>query len=315
MGTDWHTGKVDFPWQDGSISSMKAILPFPDISPEIFSITLFGIEFALRWYALAYLIGILLGWRLVVRAASMPRLWKNDTPVMTPGKIEDLLFWVILGVILGGRLGYVLFYQPGFYLSNPLRILQLWEGGMSFHGGAIGVILAAFFFTKRYKIPTISAGDLVALGLAPGLFLGRIANFINAELWGRPTDLPWGVAFPTNAAQYCPDVIGICARHPSQLYEALLEGLVLGGLMIWMAWRSGALKKEGLIMGTFLAGYGAARFAVEFVRQPDAQFVAEGNPLGLALHFGQYGLTMGQLLCIPMILFGVFFILRARRDT
>ena len=294
---------------------MRAVLPFPDISPEIFSITVFGMEFALRWYALAYIVGILLGWRLVVRAARTPRLWRNERPVMTPNQIEDLLFWVILGVILGGRLGYVLFYQAGYYLSNPLRILQLWEGGMSFHGGAIGVILAAFLYTKRHSINTVSAGDLVSLGLAPGLFLGRVANFINAELWGRPTDLPWGVAFPTEAAQYCPDVAGICARHPSQLYEALLEGLVLGGILIWMAWRRGALKREGLLMGTFLAGYGAARFIVEFVRQPDAQFITEGNPLGLALQTGGYGLTMGQLLCIPMMLVGALFILRARRTA
>lgn len=294
---------------------MIAMLTFPNISPEIFSITLFGMTFALRWYALAYIVGILLGWRLVVRAASAPRLWKNQQPVMTPTQIEDLLFWVILGVILGGRLGYVLFYQPGFYLSHPLRILQLWEGGMSFHGGAIGVILAAFIYTKKYQIATISAGDLVALGLAPGLFLGRVANFINAELWGRPTDLPWGVAFPTEAAQYCPEVLGICARHPSQLYEALLEGLILGLLLIWLAWQRGAFQKEGLLMGTFLAGYGAARFLVEFFRQPDAQFISEGNPLGLALQMNGYGLTMGQLLCIPMFLIGLFFILRALREA
>ncbi len=294
---------------------MIAMLPFPDISPEIFSVTLFGTEFALRWYALAYIVGILLGWRLVVAAVRTPRLWPGQRPVMTPGQIEDLLFWVILGVILGGRLGYVLFYQASYYLANPLRILQLWEGGMSFHGGAIGVILAAFLFTKRHKLNTISTGDMVSLGLAPGLFLGRIANFINAELWGRPTDLPWGVAFPTEAAQFCPEVVGICARHPSQLYEALLEGLVLGGLLVWMAWRRDALKYEGLLMGTFLAGYGAARFLVEFFRQPDAQFITEGNPLGLALQSGGYGLTMGQLLCIPMILVGVFFILRARRGA
>ena len=184
---------------------------------------------------------------------------------------------------------------------------------MSFHGGALGVILAGIFYTKRHNIPTISTGDVVCLGLAPGLFLGRLANFINAELWGRPTDLPWGVAFPTEAAQYCPDVIGLCARHPSQLYEALLEGLVLGGLLIWMAWRRGALKHNGLIGGTFLAGYGMARFVIEFVRQPDAQFVSEGNPLGLAWHLGGYGLTMGQILCLPMIAIGALLIVRARR--
>jgi len=294
---------------------MHAFIPFPDISPEIFSINLFGMSFALRWYALAYIAGILLGWRLVVRAAKTPRLWRAEQPVMTPLQIEDLLTWVILGVILGGRLGYVLFYQPGFYLSNPAQILRVWEGGMSFHGGALGVIIAAFLYTGRHNIPRISAGDLVALGIFPGLLLGRLANFINAELWGRPTDLPWGVAFPTEAAQYCPDVVGICARHPSQLYEAALEGAVLGAILVWLAWRRGAFKTPGMLMGTFLAGYGIARFLIEFVRQPDAQFVTAGNPLGLALQSGGYGLTMGQVLCVPMVAVGLFFIVRARRQT
>ena len=263
---------------------MNAMLPFPDLSPEIFSFTLFGMTVALRWYALAYIVGILVGWRIVVRAVERPKLWAGNTPVMTKQQVEDLLFWVILGVILGGRLGYVLFYQPGYYLSNPAQILRIWEGGMSFHGGALGVIFAGIAYTKRHGISTISTGDVVCLGLAPGLFLGRLANFINAELWGRPTDLPWGVAFPTVAAQDCPDIATICARHPSQLYEALLEGLILGALLIYLAWRRGGLKSEGLIGGVFLAGYGAARFIVEFVRQPDAQFVSANNPLGLAWH-------------------------------
>lgn len=291
------------------------MIPFPDISPEIFEISLFGMTFALRWYALAYIVGILLGWRLVVRAVRTPQLWKNDSPVMSAQRVEDLLFWVILGVILGGRFGYVLFYQPGFYLSNPAQILQLWQGGMSFHGGAIGVIAAAFYYTTRHGIAKISTGDMVCLGLAPGLFLGRIANFINAELWGRATDVPWGFAFPGQAAQFCPTVEGICARHPSQLYEALLEGLILGALLVWMAWRRGALKREGLIMGTFLAGYGTARFMVEFFRQPDAQFVTDSNPLGLAWQMGGYGLTMGQMLSLPMFAVGLYFILRARRTA
>lgn len=292
---------------------MVALLPFPDISPEIFTLTLFGMTFALRWYALAYIVGIVLGWRLVVRATRTPGLWQANTPVMRPAQVEDLLFWVILGVILGGRLGYVLFYGQGGYLQDPLRILMLWEGGMSFHGGAMGVIIGAFIYAKRHGLATLSTGDMICLGLAPGLFLGRIANFINAELWGRATDLPWGVAFPGEAAQFCPEVAGICARHPSQLYEAFLEGLVLGLLLIWMVWRRGAFKREGLVMGTFLAGYGTARFVVEFVRQPDAQFISEGNPLGLAWQVGGYGLTMGQVLCIPMILVGAALILRARR--
>ncbi|MEM6939499.1 MAG: prolipoprotein diacylglyceryl transferase [Pseudomonadota bacterium] len=292
---------------------MVWMLPFPDIAPEIFTISAFGITFSLRWYALAYIVGILIGWRIVLRAARTPDLWRGGAPVMTPKQIEDLLFWVILGVILGGRLGFVLFYQPAYYLANPLEIPQVWQGGMAFHGGALGVIVAAFLSTRAQGIATLSAGDLVALGLAPGILLGRIANFINGELWGRATDLPWGVAFPGALAQDCPGVVGICARHPSQLYEALLEGLILGAVLIWLAWRRGALKREGLLTGTFLAGYGIARFLVEFFRQPDQQFVSAGNPLGLAFHVNGFGLTMGQALCLPMILIGLFFILRSRR--
>ncbi|MFT4706809.1 MAG: phosphatidylglycerol:prolipoprotein diacylglycerol transferase [Ascidiaceihabitans sp.] len=292
---------------------MNALIPFPNISPEIFSFPIFGFEFALRWYALAYIAGILIGWRMSVMTVKAARLWLNDRPVMTPTQIEDLLTWMILGVILGGRLGYVLFYQPAYYLQNPQEILFIWQGGMAFHGGLLGVIVAGLIFTTRYKIPKLSAADVMALGVPPGLLLGRLANFINAELWGRPTDLPWGVAFPTNAAQYCPDVIGLCARHPSQLYEALLEGLILGALLLWMAWRRDAYKTPGLIAGTFFAGYGIARFIVEFARQPDAQFVSAGNPLGLAFEMGGYGLTMGQILSIPMVLIGAYLIRQARR--
>jgi len=291
---------------------MQAMIPFPDIAPEIFTISLFGLELALRWYALAYIAGIVIGWRLVVMTVKTPRLWPNQTPVMNPTQIEDMLTWIILGVLLGGRLGYVFFYQPGEYLQNPASILAIWEGGMAFHGGMLGVIVAAWLYTGRHKINRLSAADAIALGVPPGLLLGRIANFINAELWGRPTDLPWGVAFPGRAAQSCGDLIDICARHPSQLYEAALEGLALLVLLLWMAWRRAAFKTPGLICGTFLAGYGLARFAVEFVRQPDAQFIGPGNPLGLAWHVGGYGLTMGQILSLPMILMGLWLIRRAR---
>ncbi|MDG1101935.1 MAG: prolipoprotein diacylglyceryl transferase [Ascidiaceihabitans sp.] len=291
---------------------MNAMIPFPNISPEIFSISVFGFELALRWYALAYIAGILIGWRMVVMSVKTSRLWIKNQPVMTPTQIEDLLTWVILGVIFGGRLGYVLFYQPSYYLQNPTEIVYVWQGGMAFHGGLIGVIVAGLVFTMRYKIPKLSTADVLALGVPPGLLLGRMANFINAELWGRPTDLPWGVAFPTQAAQLCPDVIGVCARHPSQLFEALLEGLILGGVLLWLVWRRDAYKTPGLIAGTFFLGYGISRFAVEFVRQPDAQFVSTGNPLGLALEVGGYGLTMGQLLSVPMIGLGLYLIRQAR---
>ena len=293
---------------------MQAAIPFPDISPEIFTIPLFGIEFALRWYALAYIVGIIIGWRLVVATVRRPALWPGGVAPMKPADVEDLLTWVILGVILGGRLGYVLFYQPGYYLSNPMQILQVWQGGMAFHGGLLGVVLAVIVFSRARGINWVSVADALCMVTPVGLLLGRIANFINAELWGRPTDLPWGVIFPGRAAQDCPDVVaGLCARHPSQLYEAALEGLILGAVLLWLGWRRGALRLPGTLTGLFFTGYGLARFAVEFVRQPDAQFIAPGNPLGLAFHVGGYGLTMGQTLSLPMIAFGLGLVLWARR--
>jgi phosphatidylglycerol:prolipoprotein diacylglycerol transferase len=232
---------------------------------------------------------------------------------MTPAQVESLLTWVILGVVLGGRLGFVLFYQPGYYLQNPGHILRVWEGGMSFHGGFLGVVVAGMIFCRQNRIPMLSAADLMAIVAPIGIGLGRLANFINAELWGRPTTLPWGVAFPGEAAQTCPGIVGICARHPSQLYEAALEGALLFAVLIWVAYRKDWLATPGRIAGLFFAGYGMGRFLVEFLRQPDAQFVTDGNPLGLALHLGGYGLTMGQILSLPMIIVGLWFILRARR--
>ncbi|NCO16686.1 MAG: prolipoprotein diacylglyceryl transferase [Alphaproteobacteria bacterium] len=287
-----------------------AYIPFPDISPEIYSFEIFGLTLALRWYALAYIAGLLIGWRLILRLIATARLWPKGAP-MQAEQVERLLTWVILGVIIGGRTGFVLFYQPGYYLANPGQILRVWEGGMSFHGGFLGVVVATLIFCRREAIPMLSAADLMAVATPPGLLLGRIANFINAELWGRPTALPWGVAFPSEAAQSCPGVVGICARHPSQLYEAGLEGLVLGSLLLIIVWRRGWLARPGAVAGLFFAGYGAARFAVEFVRQPDAQFVTDGNPLGLAWQVGGYGLTMGQALSLPMIAVGLYLIWRA----
>ncbi|MDE4140853.1 MULTISPECIES: prolipoprotein diacylglyceryl transferase [Rhodobacterales] len=293
---------------------MHAMIQFPDLSPEIFSITIGTFEFALRWYALAYIVGILIAWRLAVAALRQPALWPASQPPLRPQQVEDLLTWIIIGVILGGRLGFVLFYQPGYYLSNPAAILRIWEGGMAFHGGLIGVVLAAWIFALRHGVPRLQMADLVAVSVPPGLMLGRLANFINAELWGRPTDLPWGVAFPGQAAQDCGQALGeICARHPSQLYEALLEGALLATLLLWMVWRCRAFHRPGLVLGLFLAGYGMARFLVEFARQPDAQFVTPGNPLGLAWHVGGYGLTMGQLLSLPMIALGLVFAIAALR--
>ena len=292
---------------------LAEMIQFPNLSPEIFSISLFGTEFALRWYALAYIAGILIAWHLAARAVKRPALWPNETAPMTPRQVEDLMTWIILGVILGGRLGYVLFYQPSVYLENPAQILRIWEGGMAFHGGLLGVVVATWLYARAQNIDKLKIADLVAHAVAPGLLLGRLANFVNAELWGRATDLPWGVAFPGRAAQDCGQALGeICARHPSQLYEAAMEGLILGALILWMVYRRNAFHAPGRILGTFLAGYGIARFIVEFFRQPDAQFISDGNPLGLAWQIGGYGLTQGQALSVPMIALGLWFILRAR---
>ncbi len=203
------------------------MIPFPDISPEIFEITLFGVTFALRWYALAYIAGLVIGWQLVTGLMRRPALW-GGTPPMTPAQVESLLTWVILGVVLGGRLGFVLFYQPAYYLANPAEILRVWEGGMSFHGGFLGVVIAAFLFFRHQNIPILPAADALAVATPPGLMLGRLANFINAELWGRPTTLPWGVIFPGDAAQDCPGITGLCARHPRSSTRRRWKGYCWG---------------------------------------------------------------------------------------
>ncbi|WP_391481336.1 prolipoprotein diacylglyceryl transferase [Nereida sp. NH-UV-3] len=292
---------------------MLAAIPFPNLSPNIFSISLFGMEFALRWYAMAYIVGIIIGWRIIVAALRRPALWSKDTSPFSPEQAEDLLTWIVVGVILGGRLGYVFFYQPAYYLQNPLEIPAIWTGGMSFHGGFLGVVLLAYIWTHRNKVALWPLADSLAIAVPPALLLGRVSNFINAELWGRPTDAPWGVIFPGEAAQACAGIIGACARHPSQLYEAALEGLILGAVLLYFAFRRGLLKRQGAATGIFFAGYGMARFAVEFVRQPDAQFVTLNNPLGLAWQVNGYGLTMGQFLSLPMIFVGLFLIRRAFR--
>jgi phosphatidylglycerol:prolipoprotein diacylglycerol transferase len=290
-------------------------IPFPNISPEIFSLDIGGMTFALRWYALAYIVGILAAFALMRRTLRAERLWTHRLggAPLSEDQLDRLMTWVILGILLGGRIGYAVFYQPGAFLANPTQLLRVWEGGMSFHGGFLGVVLAGILFARRERIPALTLGDLFAAYTPIGLFFGRLANFINDELWGRPTTLPWGVAFPSDAAQLCPGVVGICARHPSQLYEAALEGVLLGLILAWGVWRAGWLRFPGKTMGLFIAGYGLSRFAVEFVRQPDAQFISEGNPLGLAWQIGGYGLTQGQALSLPMILLGLWFFFRARK--
>lgn len=281
-------------------------IPFPDISPEIFTISLFGLDFALRWYALGYVVGLLGGWRIVMALMRRPALWPDNRAPMQPGRVEDLLTWVIIGVILGGRLGFVLFYQPAHYLANPGDILKVWQGGMAFHGGFLGVVIAAWVWAGRNAVPRAQLADALALAAPLGLGLVRIANFINAELWGHPTTMPWGVAFPGEGA-ICDGVIGICARHPSQLYEAALEGLVLGLALAFLALRRGWLKHPGRIAGLFIAGYGIARFMVEFFRVPD--LFEPGTLLALI------GMSKGQAYSLPMVAVGLWLIWRARRAS
>ncbi len=288
------------------------MIPFPEISPDVFAITIAGREFALRWYALAYLAGLLIGWRIIVALMRRPRLWGGAAP-MRPEQVEELLTWVVVGVILGGRLGFVLFYEPGYYLSHPAEIIKVWQGGMSFHGGFLGVVLAAWAWARRHGIAALRLADALAVAAPVGLLLGRLANFINAELWGRPTTAPWGVIFPGEAAQDCPGIVGACARHPSQLYEAGLEGLLLG-LVLLVLVRRGGLARPGLALGVFLAGYGLARFVVEFFRQADARFITPDNPLGHVLGGPVWGVTMGQLLSLPMVAVGAGFVLWALRS-
>ncbi|MBC7138544.1 MAG: prolipoprotein diacylglyceryl transferase [Defluviimonas sp.] len=290
-------------------------MQFPDLSPEIFTIHIGSFAFSLRWYALAYIAGLIAGWRIVVALMRRPGLWPAGRAPMPAERVEDLLTAIVLGVILGGRLGFVLFYQPAHFLANPLDIVKVWQGGMSFHGGFLGVVVAALWFCRRHGVPVLQLADALAIATPPGLFFGRIANFINAELWGRPTDLPWGVIFPGEAAQTCEGTAyGLCARHPSQLYEAGLEGLVLGAVLLAAA-RAGALSRPGRVTGLFLAGYGAARFFVEFFRQADAQFITPDNPMGNVMQWGGAGLSMGQLLSLPMIAAGLWLVLRARRPA
>ena len=265
-------------------------MPFPKFDPVLVHLG----PFAIRWYALAYIAGILLGWRYCARLIRNAKLWPPIAPPASTAQIDDLVLWVTLGVILGGRIGYILFYGRGQFDRDPWEMLRLWHGGMSFHGGMLGVVLAIVGFALVNKIDMIRLGDLVAPCVPIGLFFGRIANFINGELWGRPTTLPWGIVFPS-----APDNL---PRHPSQLYEAGLEGLALFLILRWATHRTRWLPKQGALVGLFFLFYGAFRIALENVRNPD-----EGMP-----DF-PLGLTMGMILSIPMVLVGLWLVIRALR--
>jgi len=266
-------------------------VPFPHFDPVLVHLG----PVAIRWYALAYVAGILLGWRYIVALVRNPKLAVFRGPATTPEKIDDLILWVTLGVIVGGRLGHVIFYTPDIIWKDPAEILKTWHGGMSFHGGAIGVILAVIVFSIRNRIDMLRLGDVVAAATPIGLFFGRIANFINGELWGRPSNVPWAIIFP-GADPAVP-------RHPSQLYEAALEGVVLFLLLRWATHGARLLNRRGVVVGLFVAGYGIIRVALENVREPDSYMP----------HF-PLGLTMGMLLSTPMILVGAWLIWRGMRE-
>ncbi len=262
---------------------MLLAIPFPVIDPVLVQIG----PLAIRWYALAYIAGIVLGWQLARRLVRLAPV------VATKEELDDFVTWVTLGIILGGRFGYVVFYRPGYYLENPLEALAIWHGGMSFHGGALGVIIAAILFCRNRRLPFLAFTDRVVAVVPIGLFFGRLANFINGELWGRVApDVPWAMVFPGAG----PD-----PRHPSQLYQAGMEGLLLFTLLMVLITRPAIRARPGFVCGAFLAGYGVARIIGEFFRQPDAQ-----------LGFLFAGATMGQLLSLPMVAAGLWFMLRAK---
>ncbi len=269
--------------------NLLAILPFPSIDPVAFSIG----PLAVHWYGLAYVAGILLGWFYARKLIDRPALWKGGAAPMTKTHLDDFLVWIAVGIVVGGRTGYVLFYDLPPMLEDPIRIIQIWNGGMSFHGGLLGAIVAMILFARKNAIPVWSMFDIIAAVVPIGLFFGRIANFINGELWGRLSSAPWAIVFPTG---------GPFARHPSQLYEAGLEGIILLLVLAALIFGIKALKKPGLIAGIFVMGYGLSRIFVEFFREPDAQ---------LGYLVGTNWLTMGMVLSTPMVLIGLWAALRA----
>ena len=260
-----------------------ALLAFPEIDPVIFSIG----PLAVRWYGVAYVVGIVLGWRYARRIAARDDLWPANRAPMTVVDLDDFLIWAAIGIVAGGRIGYILFYDMAQVAANPLRMFEIWNGGMSFHGGFLGVLLAMILFARSRSIPLFSLFDVVCAVVPVGLFFGRIANFINSELWGRPTDVAWAFIFPTG---------GPIPRHPSQLYEAALEGIVLLLVLALLIFGAKKLKTPGFVAGAFVSGYGLSRIFVEFFREPDQ-------------HIGYLSggwLTMGMVLSLPMVLVGVW---------
>lgn len=272
-----------------NLAQLLAIMSYPEIDPIAFSVG----PVAVHWYGIAYVAGIMLGWLYARRLTETPRLWAGEAP-MTRTQIDDFVVWVAVGIILGGRIGYILFYDFASVAADPLRAIQIWNGGMSFHGGLAGTTLAMILFARRNGISAWSLFDVVAAVVPIGLLFGRIANFVNGELWGRLSDAPWAVIFPQ---------AGPFARHPSQLYEAGLEGIVLLAVLAIAIYRFFALKRPGLVTGLFVAGYALSRITVEFFREPDPQ-------LGYLL--GGW-LTMGMLLSLPMLGLGIWAIVRARQ--
>ncbi|MBV8778737.1 MAG: prolipoprotein diacylglyceryl transferase, partial [Alphaproteobacteria bacterium] len=250
------------------------VIPFPAVDPVLIHIG----PLAVRWYALAYIVGIVAGWFYARAIVASDRLWGGPPPFSVVD-LDDFIIWITLGIILGGRFGYVLFYNLPHFAAHPADIFELWNGGMSFHGGVAGCLIAIVLFAKRRGVPMLAVGDVTAAVAPIGIFLGRLANFINGELWGRAADVPWAMIFPNG---------GPLPRHPSQLYEAALEGIVLFAALAILV-RGGALKRRGTVMGAFAVGYGVARIVCELFREPDVQ-----------LGFLWGGLTMGMLLCIPL---------------
>jgi phosphatidylglycerol:prolipoprotein diacylglycerol transferase len=261
-------------------------IPFPAIDPIAVS---FG-PFAIRWYALAYIVGLVIGWRYCLMLAD------RAPNLVTRRDIDDFLVWATLGVVLGGRVGFVLFYNLPYYVDHPMQMFELWHGGMSFHGGALGVTIAIILFARSRKLSIFALSDIVIEAIPIGLFFGRIANFINDELWGRETNVPWAVIFPNG---------GNVPRHPSQLYEAACEGILLFLLLLYAEHR-GTRRRRGVETGIFLAGYAVARMSGELFRQPDVQ-------LGFLFYIGNFGVTMGQLLSVPVLIAGILIIVGAQR--